>query len=367
MTRALVIGGTGFVGSNIALRLVERHWDVSIMERPGASRELLEGGPFEFVSGDVLEPETLPPAMQGIDVVFHAAGVVDYWNQGVEHMYEVNVDGTRNVMEAALKSGIERVVHVSSTAAMGIHPDELVDETYRFNVKEDQFTYGYSKHQAEEIVFEYVQKGLPVVIVNPTTVIGPRDIRKVSSGMVVEVVKHCAPPLIPPGGINIVPICDAAQGTIEAALKGRVGERYILGGENMSHRQIYQTIANVVGCGMKLKVMPRWQVALVAGITDMLQPQTSGPVPLTGTRLRLESQHFYYETTKARSTFNMPQTPLRVTIGRTFEWYESMGEFDNVYEKLETDGICKKCKRPRYCAWPPPLAKTVNNGESERV
>jgi len=367
MTRALVTGGTGFIGSNIALRLVEKHWDVRIMERPGASRDLLEGGPFEFISGDVLEPETLLPAMQGIDVVFHAAGVVDYWNQGVERMYEVNVDGTRNVMEAALKSGIERVVHISSTAAMGIHPDELVDETYRFNVKEEQFTYGYSKYLSEEIVAEYVEKGLPVVIVNPTTVIGPRDIRKVSSGMVVEIVKHCAPPLIPPGGINIVPICDAAQGTIEAAIKGCIGERYILGGENMSHRQIYQTIANVVGCGMKLKVMPRWQVALVAGVTDMLQPQTKGPVPLTGTRLRLEAQHFYYETTKARSSFNMPQTPLRVTIGRTFEWYESMGEFEDIYQNLDEDGICKYCKRPRYCKWPPTMAATTKNGESEQT
>ena len=367
MTRALVTGGTGFVGSNIALRLVERHWDVTIMERPGASRELLEGGPFDFVCGDVLEPDTLLPAMKGIDVVFHAAGVVDYWNQGVERMYEVNVEGTRNIMEAALRSGIERVVHVSSTAAMGIHPDELVDETYRFNVKEEQFTYGHSKHLAEEIVFEYVEKGLPVVIVNPTTVIGPRDIRKVSSGMVVEVVKHCVPPLIPPGGINIVPICDAAQGTIEAATKGRIGERYILGGENMSHLQIYQVIANVVGCGMKLKVMPRWQVAIVAGLTDMMQPQTSGPVPLSGTRLRLESQFFYYETTKARSAFNMPQTPLRVTIGRTYEWYEAMGEFEGIYQELDADGNCKKCKRHLYCTWPPPLAESEKRGESERI
>jgi dihydroflavonol-4-reductase len=366
MARALVIGGTGFIGSNIALRLVERHWNVCILERPGALQVLLEGGPFEFVRGDVLEPETLPPAMQGIDVVFNAAGVVDYWKQGVERMYQVNVDGTRNVMEAALKSKIERVVHVSSTAAMGIHPDEIVDETYTFNVKPERFVYGHSKYLAEQIAFEYVDKGLPVVIVNPTTVIGPRDIRKVSSGMVVEVVKHCVPPLIPPGGINVVPICDAAQGTIEAAVKGCVGERYILGGENMSHLQLYQTIANVVGCGMKLKVMPRWQVSLLAGLTDMLQPQTSGPVPLTGTRLRLESHFFYYETTKARSTFNMPQTPLRVTIGRTYEWYEAMGEFEGVYESLEADGICKYCKRPRYCTWPPPTTNThLGNKRSE--
>ena len=367
MTRALVTGGTGFVGSNIALRLVERQWDVRILERPGASREVLEGGPFEFVNGDVLEPETLLPAMQGIDVVFHAAGVVDYWNQGVERMYQVNVEGTRNVMEAALKSKIDRVVHVSSTAAMGIHPDELVDETYHFNVKEERFAYGHSKYLAEKIISEYIKKGLPVVIVNPTTVIGPRDVRKVSSGMVVEVVKHCVPPLIPPGGINIVPICDAAQGTIEAASKGQVGERYILGGENMSHLQIYQTIANVVGCGMKLKAMPRWQVSLIAGMTDLLQPKTSGPVPLTGTRLRLEAQYFYYETTKARSTFNMPQTPLRITIGRTYEWYEAMGEFEGIYQDLESDGICKYCKRPRYCQWPPPVAVTTKGVESEQV
>jgi dihydroflavonol-4-reductase len=363
MTRALVVGGTGFVGSNIALRLVERHWDVRILERPGSYRELLEGGPFEFVCGDVLEPETLQPAMQGIDVVFNAAGVVDYWNQGVERMYQVNVEGTRNIMEAALKSGIDRVVHVSSTAAMGIHPDELVDETFNFNVKPEQFVYGHSKYQAEEIAYAYIKKGLPVVIVNPTTVIGPRDVRKVSSGMVVEVVKHCVPPLIPPGGVNIVPICDAAQGTIEAATKGGVGERYILGGENMSHLQIYQVIANVVGCGMKLKVMPRWQVSFIAGLTDMLQPKTSGPVPLTGTRLRLESHFFYYETTKARSTFNMPQTPLRVTIGRTYEWYEEMGEFEGIYDDFEEDGICKYCKRARYCKWPPAMAQQSNEAK----
>ena len=135
----MVTGGTGFLGSNIALRLVERQWDVRILERPGASRILLEGGPFEFVSGDVLEPETLLPAMQGVDVVFHASGVVDYWNQGVERMYQVNVQGTRNVMDACLKAGIDRVVHLSSTAAMGIHPDVIVDETFTFNVKPERF------------------------------------------------------------------------------------------------------------------------------------------------------------------------------------------------------------------------------------
>jgi len=370
MTCALITGGTGFVGSNIALRLAERHWEVRILQRPGSSLELLEGGPFEFVCGDVLEPETLPPALRGVDVLFNASGVVDHWRQGVERMYEVNVEGTRNLMEAALRAGIERVVHTSSTAAMGIHPNILVDETFEFNVKPERFVYGHSKYLAEQIVLEYVRKGLPAVIVNPTTVIGPRDVRKVSCGMVVEVIKHCAPPLIPPGGLNVVPICDAAQGHIEAAIKGRVGERYILGGENMSHAQLYQTIADVVGCGMKLKVMPRWQVSFLAGLTDILQPQTRGPVPLTGDRLRLESQFFYYDTTKARAAFDMPKTPLRTTIGRTYEWYEAMGEFEGIYENLEEDGTCKYCKRTRYCTWPlsgPNGQSVIKENNYERI
>lgn len=366
MTAALVTGGTGFLGSNLALRLIERRWQVRILSRPGANHELLEGGPFEFVDGDVLNPESLPTAMHKIDVVFHAAGVVDYWRQGKDTMYAVNVVGTRNVMEAALKAGVERVVHTSSSAALGIHPNEYVDETFNFNVKPERFVYGHSKYLAEQIVMQAAQRGLPVVIVCPTTVIGPRDIRKVSSGMVVEVVKHCVPPLIPPGGINVVPICDVGQGHIEAALKGVVGERYLLGGENMTHRQLYQTIANVVGCGMKLKVMPRWQVTFLAGLTDMLQPQTNGPVPLTGDRLRLEAQTFYYDCSKARQSFNLPNTPLRVTIGRTYEWYESMGEFEGVNENLDENGVCKYCKQSRYCEWPPSPLKDVAETVHER-
>lgn len=362
MPKALVTGGTGFIGSNIALRLLERGWQVRVLERPNASRVLLEGGPFEFVPGDVLEPETLPQAMVGIDALFHAAGVVDYWRQGVDRMMMVNVEGTRNVMAAALTARVPKVVHVSSTAAMGIHPNQMVDESFTFNVKPDRFIYGHSKHLAEQVVYEFVEQGLPAVIVSPTTVIGPRDIRKVSSGMVVEIVNHCAPALIPPGGQNVVPICDAAQGCIEAALKGRIGERYILGGDNMTLLQLYQTIANVVGCGMTLKAMPKWVVSLTAGLTDMLQPQTTGPVPLTGARLRLESQMFYFDASKARQAFRMPKTPLRTTIGRTYQWYELMGEFDGLHERLGREGeVCKYCGRTRYCEWPPAPSRTAES------
>ena len=180
MAHALLTGGTGFIGSNLALRLVERGWRVTILQRPGASHVLLEGGAFEFVDGDVLETETVVAALKDIDVLFHAAGVVDYWNQGVDHMMKINVQGTQNVMQAALEvfrqpgSRLQRVVHVSSSAAMGIHPNQVVDESFTFNVKPERFVYGYSKFEAEQAVNAAVRDGLPAVIVNPTTVIGPR-------------------------------------------------------------------------------------------------------------------------------------------------------------------------------------------------
>jgi len=347
MLRALVTGGTGFIGSNVALRLLEKGWEVRILERPGASRILLEDGPFEYVRGDVLEPATLVPAMKGIDVVFHAAGVVDSWRQGGERMRHVNVDGTRHVVEAALEARVQRVVQTSSAAALGIHAGAIADETFEFNVEPSQFPYGHSKHLAERIVLEAVKKGLPAVIVNPTTVIGPRDVRKVSSGVVLEVAKHCAPPLIPPGGTNVVASSDVAEGHIAAALGGRVGERYILGGENLTYLQLYRTIAQVVGCGMKLRVMPRWLVSLTAALTDVVQPRTGGPVPLTGARLRLESKAFYFDSAKARSAFALPATPLRVAIGRAYEWYEAMNEL-----AAAGDDPLRRCGRARHRRWP---------------
>jgi len=352
MPRALITGGTGFIGSNIALRLLELGWKVRVLERPGASRLLLGDGPFEYATGDLLEPDGLLAAMREVDVVFHAAGVVDHWRQGLERMHRVNVEGTRHVVEAALAAGVDRVVHTSSTAALGIHPDSVADETFEFNVAPRQFAYGFSKLQAEGVVLEAVRKGLPAVIVNPTTVIGPRDIHKVSSGVVVEVARHCAPPLIPPGGTNVVAICDVVHGHVEAALKGRVGERYILGGDNMTYLQLYRTIADVVGCGVKLRVMPRWLVSLTAALTDVVRPRTDGPVPLTGARLRLESKAFYFDSAKARAAFALPNTPLRATIGRAYEWYESMGELAGAGGRAGVDDALTRCGRARHRRWP---------------
>ena len=196
-------------------------------------------------------------------------------------------------------------------------------------------------------------RGLCAVIVSPTTVIGPRDVHEVSSSMVVEVADHCAPPLIPPGGTNVVAICDVAQGHIEAALEGRVGERYILGGENLTYLQLYRTIADVVGCEMKLRGMPRWMVSMVAALTDVVHPRTAGSVPLTSERLRLESQTFYFDSAKAREAFKIPNTPLRTAIVRTYEWYQAERRAAG---GGEGEGRARRCGRSAHRSWPEPRA-----------
>ncbi len=345
MPRALITGGTGFIGSHVARRLRERGWSVRVLERPGSSRALLADLPFEYVTGDVLEPATLAPAVMGVDAVFHVAGVVDHWRQGSERMNRVNVEGTQHVVDAALNAGVQRFVHTSSAAAFGIHPNTVVDETFEFNVEAEKFPYGHGKFLAERIVLDAVRKGLPAVIVNPTTVIGPGDVRKVSSGIAVEVATHRAPPLIPPGGTNIAGVHDVAHGHVEAALKGRVGERYILGGENMTYLQLYRTVAEVVGCRAKLRVMPRWLVSLTAALTDVVQPRTAGPVPLTGARLRLESETFYFDCSKARAAFAMPDTPLRVTIAETYDWYRTTNELAE-----DQAGVDARARGRRRCS-----------------
>jgi dihydroflavonol-4-reductase len=217
--------------------------------------------------------------------------------------------------------------------------------------------YARTKFMAEQVARELAGAGVPVVIVNPSVPIGAGDHKPTPTGqMIVDYLNGRLPGYVNTG-LNIVDVEDVAAGHLLAAERGRVGERYILGGENMTLRQLYQTIADVVGCGMKLKAMPRWLVAITAGLTDMLQPQTSVPVPLTGARLRLESQMFYFDASKARQAFDMPKTPLRITIGRTYVWYDLMGEFAGVHDRLLADGdVCKYCGQTRYCEWPPQIS-----------
>ncbi len=214
---ALVTGATGFVGANVVEALSLAGWHVRALHRSSSSLAALQGLAYEPALGDVTDAESLRSAVTGCDAVFHVAGVTaDYWDQDGARLHAVNVAGTRNVVEAALAAGVARLVHTSSQAALGFADDDRpVDETHQYNLPPDAYPYGYSKHLAELEVQRAVELGLHAVIVNPTVVLGPRDVTLTNSQIILEVQRGRVP-LVPPGGINVVDAVDLGRGHLQA-------------------------------------------------------------------------------------------------------------------------------------------------------
>lgn len=322
---ALVTGATGFVGANLVAALTQAGWRARVLHRASSRLHALAGLPFESALGDILDRDSVQQAMQGCELVFHAAGVADYWRSSRERMFQVNVEGTRNVMAAALAAGAPRVVHTSSAAALGIPPPQRpATEAQTWNVPPDRFPYGYSKHLAEQVVQEYVAQGLPAVIVNPTVILGPRDVNLGSDSLIVGVYKKQLP-FVLPGGVNVIGVTDVAAGHLLAAAHGRVGERYLLGGQNVSVPAFARLIGEVIGVPAPTLVIPRGAVAPLAALTGLANRISPWPLPVTADLIRLGAQPFYFDPSKAIQELGLPQTPLRQVVQEAFAWLHEQG------------------------------------------
>lgn len=327
--RALVTGATGFVGANIVEALNHSGWQVRALARPTSSLAALAGLTYELARGDVLEPASLAAAMQGVDAVFHAAGLVaDYWGQNVQLTYRVNVEGTRNVLAAALAAGVPAVVHTSSLAALGFAEDSApVDETHQFNLAPAAYPYGHSKYLAELEVQAAVSQGLHAVIVNPSVVLGPRDVTLANSRLILEVQRGRVP-LVPPGGINVVDATDLAQGHLLALERGRVGERYLLAGHNIANLALMQEIGAVLGVRPPRGVIPRPLIGVGAAVLDGLNRLAPRPLPLSGDVLRFGSRFAYADNRKAVRDLGWSVRPLSETIQRSVAWLRTVGALE---------------------------------------
>ncbi|MEX0602038.1 MAG: NAD-dependent epimerase/dehydratase family protein, partial [Bacteroidota bacterium] len=258
MRTVLVTGGTGFIGSNLAIALRDRGCAVRILRREGSNLRALGSADVEHSIGDVRDPDALRRAVKGCDTVFHTAALVSYWPRQREEMFAVNIRGTANLVASCLESGVSRFVHTSSIAAIGFTANgSPADETTPFNW--DRYNVGYriSKRQAEEEVLKGVKLGLPAVIVNPSVVMGPRDIH-FHGGQIVRDVARKRIFYYVKGGINVVDVGDVVVGHIRAAEQGRIGERYILSGHNLTHREMISVVHSVVGGIPPLFPLPRW-------------------------------------------------------------------------------------------------------------
>ena len=323
---ALVTGGTGFVGANLVEALGQRGVAVRVLHRESSSLAALEGLSFQSVVGDILDDgDSLTAAMQGCDWVFHVAAVSDYWRNEAEWIYKVNVQGTRNVLAAAKRAGVKRLVFTSSLAAMGLPaPGALLDESSQFNLKPARFPYGHSKHLAEAEVRAAVASGLEAVIVNPAVVLGPRDVNQISGSIIVEAARGLARVRLP-GGANYVDVADVAGGHIAAAECGRPGERYILGAHNLSHDEVLQQVCPAVNQPVPSLKVPRWLLPPAAGVVGLARRFLGERIPFDANQVRLAAVNIFASNDKAIRELNLPQTPFAETVQRAVEWYKMNG------------------------------------------
>ncbi|HEX7323514.1 MAG TPA: NAD-dependent epimerase/dehydratase family protein [Mycobacterium sp.] len=323
MVRALVTGGTGLVGSNLVAGLIDHGVDVRVLCQPAVSTSALDGLDCQAHAGDVLDGvDALAAAMDGCAWVFHVAAISDYWRyRGHDRLYRTNVEGTRNMLAAALRSGVQRFVLTSSIGALGVPaPGHQLTEADEFNLRPRRFPYGYSKHLAEGELRRAVAAGLPAVAVNPSVIIGPRDVNGINSAMFVEAA-HGRLRIAPPGGTNFVSVADVVFGHIAAAERGRVGERYILAGENLSFRDAFGAVCEMVGRPQPKVVLPRWAIPVLASAVAAARAVVGPRLPIDAKQMRLSAVGIYADGGKARRELGVPLTPFRTAIGDAYDWY----------------------------------------------
>lgn len=325
--KVLVTGGTGFIGASLTAALVKRGDRVRVLRRADSSLVALAGLPVEHVIGDILDPDAVRRAVAGCEWVFHVAALVSYWRARRDPIFRANVEGTRIVMEACLRAGSPRVAHTSSVSAIGIpQRGTFATEETPFDLRSATFAYADSKRQAEEEVQRAAAKGLQVVIVNPATVIGPADHRMHAGSLLLELARGHIP-AVPRGGMCFADVDAVVHGHIAAAERGRVGERYILGGENLSYRQVAATVAEVVGRPAPRRILSDWLLGPVAVAIDAFNLVSWRPPIVSGEQIRFSGLDLFYDSSKAVRELNYPILPFRGAVEKAYHWYREHGYF----------------------------------------
>ena len=323
--RSLVTGGTGFIGSNVVRALVERGDDVRVLARPEADRRNLTGLPVDIVPGDVCDPASLDRAVSGCMRVSHVAALYSFW--APKPLFEAtNVEGTRNVLAAAERAGVETVVYASSVAALGTpQRGGAADETTPADPAEIIGPYKLSKYRAEQEALAAVGRGLRVVIVNPSFPVGPGDVKPTPTGRVVVDFLNGRMPAYVDTGLNVVHVRDVAAGHVAAAEKGRSGERYILGGENLTMKALLEELASVSGLSAPLIRLPYTPIYAVAGLSEIFARLAGREPRLTRDTLRMSRHSMFYSPAKAVRELGLPQTPVRAALSDAVEWFRANG------------------------------------------
>ncbi len=325
MERVFVTGANGLVGSNLCHRLSELGYEVTGMVRDNSNLLGLQGFNGKVIHGDILDERSLSKFMEGSDFVFHTAGLVSFDNRVRKDLLKVNVDGTRNVMNAAITAGVKKVVHTSSVAAIGLPRSGAVcresDEYDRFKYN---IAYADSKHYGEVEVRKAVDRGLDAVIVNPASIVGQRDVYS-HFGVLLRILKGKRIVPFVPGGMCVVGVDDVVTGEIAALKSGRSGERYILGSENLSFKELFSRIARVVGARKPNVFVPVWTAKLAASALELLSNMNGKPPVLTKAHVVSATIPHYFTSEKAKRELGYEPHPVDMAIKKAYDWHLENG------------------------------------------
>lgn len=324
--KTLVTGATGFIGSAVVRRLLARDREVTCLVEPGAPRQNLEGLDVEIVEGDIGDRRAVAAAIDGCRVLYHLAAIYRLWLPDNRLMYEVNVEGTKNVLFAAMKAGLDKVVHTSSISTIGLPTaGALADESCAFNFWDQANHYIRSKWLSERDALRFADEGLPLVVVNPAFPFGSRDIAPTPTGrFVLEALQGNVPGYLA-GGFNAVDVDDLAEGHVLAEERGRVGEKYILGGHNVTYKEFYEAVTDLGDCAPVTRKIPAPLFWGIGWVMERVADRTHEPPQLTYKAARYGTRQLWFDTRKARTELGMPRTPLRETIAKSVEWFRSAG------------------------------------------
>lgn len=329
--RAFVTGATGFLGSHVARALADEGAQLRLLVRSTSDPRNIEGVNAERVQGDLRDPASFEKALAGCDTLFHVAADYRLWVRDPEQMYRSNVEGTRFLLESARRQGVRRVVYTSSVATMGFVSNgtangNLADERSPVSLASMIGHYKRSKFMAEQAALEAARSGQDVVVVNPTTPVGERDIKPTPSGrIVVDFLKRKFPAYVATG-LNLVDATECARGHIQALEKGKSGERYILGGENLTLKEILDRLGAIAGLPSPKVKLP-YVFALAAGVVDeMVTGRLLGREPrATIDAVRMGRKMMFVSSAKAERDLGWRTVPVDGALRRAVEWFRANG------------------------------------------
>jgi dihydroflavonol-4-reductase len=324
--KALVTGATGFIGANLVRKLLQQGYRVRALVRKQSNQQNIHNLDIEVVFGDLRDKDSLEKALDGCDVLFHLAAAYTFWAPDPRVIYETNVKGTGNILTAAQVKGIKKIVYTSTESTIGINNRRLGSEEMEANLAELAGDYKKSKYLAEKLVLKMSGEGLPVVVVNPTVPVGPYDIKPTPTGQFIVDFLNRRLPACVDTGLNLIDVEDVAEGHILALEKGRPGERYILGNQNLTFREILGILERITGIRAPKFNIPIWLALGAAYFSEFVCGKIlrrHPRIPIAAVKAASKIRHF--DCSKAVRELGLPQTPVEESLAKAVEWFQQNG------------------------------------------